>query len=163
MRESHGEGVAIRTDPESCGAAREGGVEALTMNEHGKSDRPVVPEKTRLLEFGRFAAGNRTKRGQGKPETFEFLGFTHICGKTRNTGRFTVLRQTARKRLHAKLKRGESRAQATNARFHPRVGQVAGLGGWWTLPVLRGAHEQRSPGSVPAPCRPTLASRTIQA
>ena len=60
------------------------------------------PEKTRLLEFGRFAAQNRERRGEGKPETFNFLGFTHICGKTRK-GRFTVLRQTIRKRMQAKL------------------------------------------------------------
>ncbi len=60
-------------------------------------------EKTRLVEFGRFAADERAKRGEGKPETFAFLGFTHICGKTRG-GRFTVIRQTMRKRLQAKLK-----------------------------------------------------------
>jgi hypothetical protein len=52
------------------------------------------PEKKRLLEFGRFAAENRKRRGQGKPVTFNFLGFTHICGKRRSNGRFTVLRQT---------------------------------------------------------------------
>jgi hypothetical protein len=50
------------------------------------------PEKTRLLEFGPFAAENRKKRGEGKPETFNFLGFTHICGMKRGNGRFTVLR-----------------------------------------------------------------------
>jgi group II intron reverse transcriptase/maturase len=61
------------------------------------------PDKTHLIEFGRFAAVNRARRGVGKPETFDFLGFTHICGKTRQ-GWFTVLRQTARKRLQAKLK-----------------------------------------------------------
>ena len=61
------------------------------------------PEKTRLLEFGPYAADNRKRRGQGKPETFNFLGFTHICGKKRSNGRFTVLRQTIRKRLQAKL------------------------------------------------------------
>ena len=61
------------------------------------------PEKTRLLEFGRFAAEQRQRRGEGKPETFNFLGFVHICGKTRK-GRFTVLRQTIRKRMQAKLK-----------------------------------------------------------
>ena len=61
------------------------------------------PDKTRLIEFGRYAVHNRLKRGQGKPETFNFLGFTHICGKTRK-GHFTVLRKTMRKRLHAKLK-----------------------------------------------------------
>jgi RNA-directed DNA polymerase len=57
------------------------------------------PEKTRLLEFGPFAAANRARRGQGKPETFDFLGFTHICGTKRSNGMFTVLRQTMRKRL----------------------------------------------------------------
>ena len=61
------------------------------------------PEKTRLLEFGPYAADNRQRRGEGKPETFNFLGFTHICGTRRSTGRFTVLRQTIRKRLQAKL------------------------------------------------------------
>jgi group II intron reverse transcriptase/maturase len=61
------------------------------------------PDKTRLLEFGPFAARNRKRRGEGKPETFDFLGFTHICGKKRSNGRFTVLRQTIRKRLQAKL------------------------------------------------------------
>lgn len=60
-------------------------------------------DKTRLIEFGRFAATNRERRGEGKPETFTFLGFLHICGKTRK-GWFTVLRQTMRKRLRAKLK-----------------------------------------------------------
>lgn len=60
------------------------------------------PDKTRILEFGRYAASNRAARGQGKPETFDFLGFTHLCAKTRN-GRFTVRRQTMRKRLRAKL------------------------------------------------------------
>jgi group II intron reverse transcriptase/maturase len=61
------------------------------------------PEKTRLIEFGRFAAEDRAKRGKGKPDTFNFLGFTHICGKTRK-GKFTVLRNTMRKRWQAKLK-----------------------------------------------------------
>jgi RNA-directed DNA polymerase len=61
------------------------------------------PDKTRLIEFGRFADRDRCGRGQGKPETFDFLGFTHSCAKTR-AGKFTVLRQTMRKRLRAKLK-----------------------------------------------------------
>ena len=60
------------------------------------------PAKTRLLEFGPFADRNRRGRGPGKPETFNFLGFTHICGKKRS-GMFTVLRQTVRQRLRAKL------------------------------------------------------------
>ena len=61
------------------------------------------PEKTRLLEFGPYAIDQRRWRGEGKPETFNFLGFTHICVKKRSNGRFTVLRQTIRKRLQAKL------------------------------------------------------------
>jgi group II intron reverse transcriptase/maturase len=60
------------------------------------------PDKTRLIEFGPYADRNRRGRGQGKPDTFNFLGFTHICGKKRN-GMFTVLRQTIRQRLQAKL------------------------------------------------------------
>jgi RNA-directed DNA polymerase len=60
-------------------------------------------EKTRLIEFGRFAVQSRDARGQGKPETFDFLGFTHICGRTRQ-GKFTVLRKTVRKKWQGKLK-----------------------------------------------------------
>ena len=61
------------------------------------------PDKTRLIEFGRHADRNRRGRGDGKPETFNFLGFTHMCGKTRK-GWFTVLRQTVRQRWQAKLR-----------------------------------------------------------
>jgi group II intron reverse transcriptase/maturase len=61
------------------------------------------PDKTRLIEFGRFADRNRRGRGDGKPETFDFLGFTHACGKTRR-GKVAVLRQTMRKRWQAKLR-----------------------------------------------------------
>jgi RNA-directed DNA polymerase len=60
------------------------------------------PDKTRLIEFGRFADKNGRRRGDGKPETFNFLGFTHICSKTRK-GWFSVLRQTMRTRWQAKL------------------------------------------------------------
>lgn len=60
-------------------------------------------EKTRLLEFGRFAKQNRAKRGEGKPETFTFLGFTHICSQLRSNGNFTVKRLTIAKKQRAKL------------------------------------------------------------
>lgn len=60
------------------------------------------PEKTRLIEFGRYAAQARRRKGLGKPETFNFLGFTHICGKTRQ-GRFQILRKSRRDRRVAKL------------------------------------------------------------
>lgn len=59
-------------------------------------------DKTRLIEFGRHATEARRARGEGKPETFDFLGFTHICGRTRK-GRFTVLRQTMRQKMQRKL------------------------------------------------------------
>jgi len=69
----------------------------------GKFNLELHADKTRLIEFGRFAATNRKRRGEGKPETFDFLGFTHACSTTRK-GKFIVLRQTMRKRLRAKLK-----------------------------------------------------------
>jgi len=63
----------------------------------------VHSEKTRRIEFGRFAMANREQRGEGKPETFDFLGFTHICALTRN-GRFTVKRRSIAKRLRRKVR-----------------------------------------------------------
>jgi len=65
--------------------------------------------KTRIIEFGRFAQENRKARAEGKPETFDFLGFTHICGKTRKSGKFTILRKPIAKRLRSKLKEIKSR------------------------------------------------------
>jgi RNA-directed DNA polymerase len=61
------------------------------------------PDKTRLIEFGRFAVRNRKQRGEGKPETFTFLGFTHFCGNLTSSGAFNVWRLTAKKRMVAKL------------------------------------------------------------
>jgi hypothetical protein len=61
------------------------------------------PEKTRLIEFGRHVAPRRKARGLGKPDTFDFLGFTHLCGKTRS-GRFWLRRITISKRMRAKLR-----------------------------------------------------------
>lgn len=69
----------------------------------GKFGLELHNGKTRIIEFGRFAAENRRRRGEGKPRTFDFLGFTHICSRTAN-GKFIVLRQTISKRLTAKLK-----------------------------------------------------------
>jgi RNA-directed DNA polymerase len=88
------------------------------------------PEKTRLLEFGAFAAERRHRAGKGKPETFDFLGFTHICGKKRN-GRFTVVRQTIRKRLQAKL--SEVKAELRR-RMHVPIPEV----GRWLRAVVAG-------------------------
>lgn len=62
-------------------------------------------EKTRLIEFGRFAERNRKRRGEGNPETFDFLRFIHLCERTRTAGRFTVKRKTIGKRMRAKLQK----------------------------------------------------------
>ena len=70
----------------------------------GKFGLELSTEKTRLIEFGRFAAENRAKRGGGKPETFDFLGFTHICARRRKNGSFTVRRKTIAKRMRKKIK-----------------------------------------------------------
>jgi len=88
------------------------------------------PEKTRLLEFGRCAAENRKRRGLGKPETFAFLGFTHICGKT-SKGRFTVLRQTIRKRMQAKL-------QEVKTELRRRMHEPIPVVGEWLKAVVGG-------------------------
>ena len=102
------------------------------------------PEKTRLLEFGPFAAENRKKRGEGKPETFNFLGFTHICGKKRGNGRFPVLRQTIRKRLQAKLSEVKAELQRRMQDPIPEVGQwlrsvVGGHIRYYGVPTNRAA------------------------
>jgi RNA-directed DNA polymerase len=89
------------------------------------------PEKTRVIEFGFYAAHNRKRRGQGKPETFNFLGFTHICGKKRSNGMFTVLRRTMSKRKRTKLK--EVRKEL-HKRMHHRVAEV----GKWLRSVVEG-------------------------
>ena len=91
------------------------------------------PEKTRILEFGRYAAERRKKRGVGKPETFDFLGFTHCCGKSRR-GTFWVLRLTMAKRLRAKLKQIKFELRR---RMHEGIATV----GEWLASVVRGHHQ----------------------
>jgi len=88
------------------------------------------PDKTRLIEFGRFAADNREQRGEGRPETFNFLGFTHLCGKTR-AGKFQVKRQSIGKRVRAKLAEFKS---ALRKRKHA-LGRETGR---WLGAVVRG-------------------------
>ena len=100
------------------------------------------PEKTRLIEFGRYATERREKRGEGKPETFNFLGFTHICGTNHKTGNFTVQRKTIGKRMAAKLKDIESQAAAADARSLPGHGEVAAAGGARVFPIPRGSGQQ---------------------
>ena len=100
------------------------------------------PDKTRLIEFGRFAAASRKRRGQGKPETFNFLGFTHICGRTRKQGKFLVLRKTIRKRLLTKLK--ELKMELRRRRHQP----VADLGKWLRSVVQGFFNYHAVPGNL---------------
>lgn len=86
--------------------------------------------KTKLIEFGRFAIGNRKKYAEEKPETFDFLGFTHICSKKKN-GRFTIYRKTITKRLRAKMK--EVRKMLLRKRHRPVSEQGA-----WLRSVMQG-------------------------
>lgn len=88
------------------------------------------PEKTRLIEFGRYAANNRKRRGLGKPETFDFLGFTFICGKSRR-GKFLVKRKTRGDRMQAKL-------QAIKQELRRRMHQSILAQGKWLQQVVRG-------------------------
>jgi len=89
------------------------------------------PDKTRLMEFGRYAAERRAKRGEGKPETFNFLGFTHICGRSRKRGYFTVYRKTMGKRMAAKLK---DIGRKLRQRMHASTGSTVE----WLISVVRG-------------------------
>jgi group II intron reverse transcriptase/maturase len=102
----------------------------------------VHPEKTRLIEFGRYAARDRKQRGNGKPETFNFLGFTHYCGQRHKTETFTVWRITAKKRMAAKLKVIKTELQS---RKHDRTSQV----GVWLRKVVTGYYQYHAvPGNI---------------
>lgn len=90
-------------------------------------------EKTRLIEFGRYAETNRARRGLGKPETVNFLGFTHICSWNQR-GRFCVLRQTMTKWMRAKLK--AIQIELKKRMHHPIPEQ-----GQWLRMVLRGHYQ----------------------
>ena len=88
------------------------------------------PDKTRLIEFGRYVTPRRRARGLGKPETFDFLGFTHLCGKTRS-GRFWLRRITISKRMRTKLRE-------VNDQLKRRRHQPIPVQGQWLASVVRG-------------------------
>ena len=88
------------------------------------------PEKTRLLSFGRRAAARGRRNGQGKPPTFDFLGFTHVCGRTRG-GRFQLLRRTSRRGMQSKLREVKEELRRRLHRPVPEVGK-------WLGSVVRG-------------------------
>jgi len=91
------------------------------------------PEKTRLIEYGRYAIERRSRRGEGKPDTFTFLGFTHICGKRRKDGKFAILRQTIKKRMRAKISEIKSELRR---RMHDPIQEV----GRWLKAVVTGYY-----------------------
>jgi len=89
------------------------------------------PDKTRLLEFGRFAQEDRARAGRGKPETFDFLGFTHYCSRARTNGWFKVARKTIAKRMRAQL-------QAVKTELRRRLHRPIKETGLWLNQVVRG-------------------------
>jgi group II intron reverse transcriptase/maturase len=100
------------------------------------------PEKTRLIEFGRYAEERRKQRGEGPPETFDFLGFTHLCGKTRK-GWFTIHRRTSRQKFQAKLNELKT---TLRKRMHDGIKAV----GAWLQSVARGWYQYYAvPGNYP--------------
>jgi group II intron reverse transcriptase/maturase len=133
-REARGEVVIVRyaddfvvgfqyqDDAKRFRAALEERLAAFALSLH--------PDKTRLIAFGRFAAERRAERGLGKPETFNFLGFTHICAKSKK-GKFQLRRKTRRKPLKAKLK--EIKQELLRRRHEPVAEQ-----GRWLAQVVRG-------------------------
>jgi RNA-directed DNA polymerase len=99
-------------------------------------------EKTRLIEFGPSAISNRKQRGEGKPDTFDFLGFTHICERHRKTGYFIVRRKTARKRMVAKLK-------ALHQQLRRRRHEPIATTGQWLGSVVQGYFNYHAvPGNM---------------
>ena len=100
-------------------------------------------KKTRLIEFGRYAAARRKARGLGRPETFDFLGFTHRCGVTRRHGWFTIHRETVAGRLRATL------AAIKAKLIHRRHWELGAVGGWLARVMLGWLGYHAVPGNMP--------------
>jgi RNA-directed DNA polymerase len=133
-RHARGEVIVVRfADDLVLGFEHRGDAERLWADLRERLARfglELHPDKTRLVEFGRFAAERRRARGAGKPETFEFLGFTHICARSRS-GRFKLKRVTSKKRMRAKLR--EVKAELRR-RWHLPIPDQ----GRWLGAVVRG-------------------------
>ena len=144
-REATGEVIVVRyADDTIVGFERQADAERFLRDLRerlAKFGLALHPDKTRLIEFGRHAAQRRSARGEGKPETFDFLGFTHICGKAKEGGWFTLVRHTIAKRMRARTRRDQGGAEP----HAPRAGARTGRAGWgrWC-----GATSRTSP------CRP---------
>jgi group II intron reverse transcriptase/maturase len=115
----------------------------------GKFALSLHPEKTRLIEFGRFAVENRRRRGLGKPETFNFLGFTFICGKSKR-GKFLIWRKSRKDRMRAKVREVKAELQR---RMHQSIPEQ----GKWLKQVVAGYFNYHA---VPTNSRALAAFRT---
>ncbi len=126
-------GFQDRGDAERCLRELRGRFERFGLQLH--------PEKTRLIEFGRYAAERREKRSQGKPETFNFLGLTHYCGTTRKAA-FTIKRRSIAKRMRAKL-------QELKQQLRSRMHNAATETGRWLRSVVQGWFNYHAvPGNI---------------
>jgi group II intron reverse transcriptase/maturase len=133
-RYAHGDVIIVRfADDFIVGFAHQADAQRFLVDLRGRFAKfglELHPDKTRLIEFGRRVAERRRARGLGKPETFDFLGFTHICAKTR-TGRFWVRRITIAKRMRAKLREVKNQLRARRHQSIPEQGR-------WLASVVRG-------------------------
>lgn len=132
--EKRGDMIIVRyADDQVCGFEHEAEARAFLaelterMATYGLQ---LHPDKTRLIEFGRNATSRRKNRGMGKPETFAFLGFTHLCGKTRN-GNFSLKRKSRSDRMQAKL-------QVIKIELRRRINDTIPEVGHWLRQVVRG-------------------------
>jgi hypothetical protein len=96
-----------------------------------KFELALHPDKTRLIRFGRHAAKQREKLGEGKPETFDFLGFTHFCTRSRKWGTFVIGRKTIKKRMRAKM-------QAIKIELRKKMHDPIAKTGIWMKQMLQG-------------------------
>jgi len=131
---AHGNVIFVRyADDIVCGFEHEADAQRFCAELQPRMEKFALslhPDKTRLIEFGRFAATNRARRGLGKPETFNFLGFTHICGRSRR-GLFQLKRKSRRDRMRAKLR---AIKEELRRRMHEPIPQQ----GQWLRQVVRG-------------------------
>ena len=131
---AHGNVIFVRyADDMVCGFEHEADAQRFRADLQQRMEKFALslhPDKTRLIEFGRFAAKDRTRRGLGKPETFNFLGFTHICGRSRKGG-FQLKRKSRRDRMRAKLR---AIKEELRRRMHAPIPQQ----GQWLGRVVRG-------------------------
>jgi RNA-directed DNA polymerase len=133
-RHARGQVILVRyADDTVIGFEHEGDAKRFLVDLRQRMEKFALalhPDKTRLIEFGRYAAQRRTRRGLGKPETFNFLGFTHIAGRSRQ-GAFQLKRQTRRDRMRAKLR-------ALKEELKRRMHEPIPLQGKWLGQVVRG-------------------------